>query len=429
MFPQEKQELPSNFCVIPWIHLNVNPNGDVFQCCISSTNGLVGNLTQESMEDIWNNDRMKSLRLQLLNGHSPRACQKCYEQEAKGIVSFRQGINQQYASVMSSVAQQTDNQGSVDKMTLRYWDFRFSNLCNMKCRMCVHDFSSSWHSDKIALDGPQSVTSDAVINVADRSIDDLYRVIDQQINNVEEIYFAGGEPLILDEHYYILEQLIKHGRRDVRLRYNTNLLKIRHKHWDNIDLWKNFDNVTVFASIDAIGPRAEYIRSGTVWDTINENIKRLIAEPAVDFYVAPTIQVLNLLHLPDLIDYLVSCGLCLHKIRINNVLTTPPYFHIESLSPAHKQLARSRFAAHVAAQDIYYDATDLRKQYDGILAYMDTDRSMDHQHMATIKRKFYRNIVEIDRIRGERFVDTFPELVDHLRQAEQQMQIEQSTNG
>ena len=135
------------------------------------------------------------------------------------------------------------------------------------------------------------------------------------------------------------------------------------------------------------------------------------------------------MHLPDLIDYLVSCGLCLHKIRINNVLTTPPYFHIESLSPAHKQLARSRFAAHVAAQDIYYDATDLRKQYDGILAYMDTDRSMDHQHMATIKRKFYRNIVEIDRIRGERFVDTFPELVDHLRQAEQQMQIEQSTNG
>ena len=95
----------------------------------------------------------------------------------------------------------------------------------------------------IEMYGPNSVPKDPVIHINDRSIDDIYTILDQQIDNVEEIYFAGGEPLIMDEHYYILEKLIAKGRRDVRLRYSTNLMKIKYKQWDNIELWRHFDSV------------------------------------------------------------------------------------------------------------------------------------------------------------------------------------------
>ena len=423
----EQHGLPTSFCIIPWLHLNVNPLGDVLQCCISSSKGEVGNLKHNTLAEIWNNDPMKSLRLKLLNGDKPASCLKCFEQEENGIPSFRQGINRRYEPHLSSATAATNSDGSVDQMTLRYWDFRFSNLCNMKCRMCCHDFSSAWHADMIKIAGPHSVPANAVINVTDTSVDDLHRVIDEQIDNVEEIYFAGGEPLIMDEHYYILEKLIERGRCDVRLRYNTNLLKIRYKHWDNIELWKNFDSVTVFASLDAFGSRAEYIRSGTVWNTIDENIRRLVAEPAISFFIAPTVQALNLLHIPDLIDYLISCGINPRHIRINNVLTTPTYFHINTLSPAYRELASSKFAAHVAQQQIAHVADDLNTQYRGILSYMEPDASMDEAYMADIKRKFYRNVVDLDRIRGEIFLNTFPELADHLEQAAQQIKVDEAT--
>ena len=417
--------LPETFCIIPWMHLNVNPLGDVLQCCISSSKGEVGHLRDNTLSEIWNGDRMKALRLQLLAGERPASCSKCFEQEANGIPSFRQGINQRYEHHLDGVVAATNSDGSVDDMKLRYWDFRFSNLCNMKCRMCCHDFSSAWHADMIKLDGPSSVPEDAVINVTDTSIDDIHRVLDEQIDNVEEIYFAGGEPLLMDEHYYILEKLIKRGRRDVRLRYNSNLLKIRHKHWDNIELWRNFDSVTVFASLDAVGPRAEYLRHGTVWTTIDENIRRLIAEPAVDFFVAPTIQVLNLLHIPDLIDYLLDCGMSLYNIRINNVLTTPPYFHINTLSIAYKDLARLRFQTHVAQQTDAHMAADLQQQYLGILSYMETNQQFTADHMANIKRGLYRNIFKLDAIRGESFAAVFPELSDHIEQAVQQIRFDE----
>ena len=408
--------LPESFCIIPWMHLNVNPLGDVLQCCISSSKGEVGNLRDNTLSEIWNGDRMKALRLQLLAGKRPASCHKCFEQEDNGISSFRQGVNRRYEHRLDEVATITNANGSVDDMKLRYWDFRFSNLCNMKCRMCCHDFSSAWHGDMLTMDGPTSVPKSAVINVADTSIDDLYRVMDEQIDNVEEIYFAGGEPLLMDEHYYILEKLIARGRRDVRLRYNSNLLKIRHKHWDNIELWRNFDSVTVFASIDAIGARAEYLRHGTVWSTIDENIRRLVAEPAINFFVAPTIQVLNILHIPDLIDYLVSCGISLYNIRINNVLTTPPHFHINTLSPAYKHLVKQCFDAHLAAQLDDHMLADLRSQYQGILSYMEQDPLRTDQELADIKHNFLRNILQLDSIRNEDFLKVFPELADHLAQ-------------
>jgi len=409
----EQHGLPSNFCIIPWLHLNVNPYGDVLQCCISSSSGEVGHLRDSTLSEIWNNDKMKALRLQLLAGEKPASCHKCFEQEDNGMVSFRQGINQRYEPHLNSIVTSTNSDGSLDEMNLRYWDFRFSNLCNMKCRTCCHDFSSAWHADMIKLDGPTSVPDNSVINVTDTSVDDLHRVLDEQIDCVEEIYFAGGEPLLMDEHYYILEKLIQRGRRDVRLRYNSNILKIRHKHWDNIELWKNFDSVTVFASLDGIGARAEYIRHGSVWQTIDENIKRLIAAPSVTLYAAPTVQVLNLLHLPDLIDSLLAYGIPMLNIRVNNVLTTPDYFHINTFSNSYKELARAQFDAHVQKQTDTEIAADLEQQYASILSYMGSYGKRKPSDVVESRQEFNRMIAAIDRIRSENFHETFPELADH----------------
>lgn len=405
--------VPESICVMPWIHLNVNPTGTVLQCCVSSQQGEVGNLGQNTLAEIWNNDAMRTLRLQLLRGEKPASCSKCYEQESNGIPSFRVSSMPYFAQHLSGIRDITKDDGTVADMRLRYWDFRFSNLCNMRCRMCCHDFSSSWHSDTLEIFGPKSAPDDPVVHISQRSKDDIYGVLDQQIDNVEEIYFAGGEPLIMEEHYYILEKLIERGKRNVRLRYSTNLSKIRYKKWDNIELWRNFDSVRVHASLDACGPRAEYLRNGTVWETINENIRRLVSESSVEFGVSPTVQVLNLLHIPELIDYLIEAGVRPYQIRINNVLTTPKHMHINTLGPRYKRIAQLLFELHVSRQTDRMFAMDLRKQYDSLLSYMDSGIGRSQEQADLIKMTFKKQMMILDRTREENLLATFPELAEH----------------
>ena len=411
---KNKLDLPAeSFCIIPWIHLNPHPTGQVKHCCITDQSGIVGDLKQNTLAEIWNNGRMADLRLQLLDGRQPHSCRKCYEQEENHIRSFRDSANFMFSHHINSAADWTNADGTVNEMKLRYWDFRFSNLCNMKCRMCGHQASSAWHSDMQELYGEDSVPPQVVIRTIDNSVDDLYQILDQQIDNVEEIYFAGGEPLIMDEHYYILETLIARGRTDVKIRYNTNLLKIKYKHWDNLELWSKFDKVDVMASIDAIGPRAEYIRSGTVWDTINENVRRLIAAPTIIFHVQPTIQVLNLLHLPDLVDYLLDCGLPISLLHLNNVLTHPIHYHVNTLHDDYKALARRRLDQHIAALADEKIRNKLREDYDSILSYMHSDDGRSRAEVKKLHQLFMDQTSALDAVRNEKFLDVFPELHDH----------------
>ena len=207
--PNDKKKFYKNppsksFCIIPWIHLHHWPNGNVYQCCITDMHNVAGNLKDNTMDEIWNNDHMKNLRLELLDGKKPESCMKCYEQEGKGIRSFRVNANWTFDHHLYPKAEQTNPDGSLDKMDLIYWDFRFSNLCNMKCRMCGGHLSHLWHEDEKKLYKRTSENS-AIVHVNDFSKQDIKKVIDSNLHMVEEVYFAGGEPLIMDEHYYILE--------------------------------------------------------------------------------------------------------------------------------------------------------------------------------------------------------------------------------
>lgn len=392
------------FCIIPWIHINTWPNGNVFQCCITDFRNNIGNLNENTLEEIWNNDAYKELRRQLMNNEKPVGCNKCYEQEGNNIRSFRLDANEKFAKHIEPSLENTTDDGQCDTMKLVYWDFRFSNLCNMKCRMCGGHLSSMWNKDEEAIYGRASEPK-GVVNTSDNSIDDMYVILDEQISNVEEIYFAGGEPLIMDEHYYILEQLIKHGRTDVRLRYNTNLLKLSYKKWDVMELWSHFDNVQVIASIDAMGERGEYIRKGTVWDTIDKNIQIMI-DSDILFGVSPTIQVMNALHITDFVQYLLDKGVTIDEIHLNNVLTNPQWYHVNSLLPELKEQVIQTLNDHVAQYEGRI-GDKLNTMYNSIITYMDWETNED------VLKKFIEVTDKLDHYREETFVDTFPELKSH----------------
>ena len=199
----------------------------------------------------------------------------------------------------------TNSDGSAE-MNLKYFDIRWSNICNFKCRSCSSTYSSSWATEDNSIGHNKKV----FIFAGGDSNDDLYNQFLPHFKNIEEFYFAGGEPLLTDKHYDILEYLISIGRTNVKLNYNTNFSSLRYKDRSIISLWKHFPNIQIGASLDSWGTRAEYIREGTDWKIIQDNV-RLIKQqlPHVKLHTTTVVSCFNVSTLPEFFTHLLESKL------------------------------------------------------------------------------------------------------------------------
>ena len=397
------------FCILPWLHLHTWPNGKVFQCCITGWENPLGDLNNDELSVIWNNDYMKNLRTELLGNKRPSSCVRCYDQEDKGTVSFRQSSNKNFYKHADFLVSKTSDDGYLDNFDLKYWDFRFTNLCNMKCRMCGDFLSSLWAEENNKRLGGNSNNNFKIENgkgvvVNSATSVDLYKYLDQFIDSVEEVYFAGGEPLIMDEHYYILEKLIERGRTNVRIRYNTNLSKLEHKGKNCLDLWKKFKHVHIVASLDAMGARGEYARKGTVWSKVEDNLKTIINTPGLIVGVSPTINIYNVWHFPEFLDYLIELNVPL--IHINNVLVEPAWYHVSILHDNEKKIINEKYKNYI--QTLSEENKHYAENLQYILNFVNVNPS--DEYLQKNRRQFRLLTDQLDEYRKENLCDVFPEL-------------------
>lgn len=390
------------FCIYPWTHLNVSPNGDTMPCCgWDHKAGKVGNTNKNTMREIWNNDQMKQIRLDMLADRPIAGCSRCYEHENAGFFSMRHSANKHHGKHIGRV-HQTKLDGSLDKFAMVYWDVRFNNLCNLRCRSCGPQFSSSWYQDqmKIAPDYKEKA-----LFYAGKYETDLWEQLIEHIDHVEQIYFAGGEPLMADEHYRILEELERREKFDVRLIYNTNFTLSKLGSRSVFDIWRKFKKVAVGASLDAMGPRAEYIRKGTDWQEVEHNRRQMMQIcPHVDFYVSATLSVLNVWHLPDFHREWTEQGFIKARdFNINN-LTDPKHYRTDILPAAYKKSIERKYIEHLAwltPQD------DLRRASNGFQSAIKFMNANDNSQQLDL---FWKKTRELDAIRNENIIDVIPEL-------------------
>lgn len=385
------------FCIYPWIHLHAYPTGEAYPCCHAEMQYPVGNCKTQTLEEIWAGEPMSVLRDDMLNERKNAACTRCYEQEASGFFSGRRSANKHHGHHIKKL------QSNPFEMT--YWDIRFSNLCNLRCRSCGHIFSSQWFQDQAKLAGPEWAGTNTVLNFAGRTEIDMWEQLVPHFDYVEQIYFAGGEPLMMDEHYRILEELERRGRFDVRLIYNTNFTQTRLKDRLVFDYWKKFESVAVGASLDAMGPRAEYIRKGTSWSEVEENRRRMLEVcPKVDFYISPTLSIMNAWHLPDFHRTWVNQGLIRPQDLNVNILQDPAHYRIDIAPSTYKERLRQRFEEHLdwlRPQDPLQRAT---VGFESAITFM---MSTDNSHLLDI---FRSRTQQLDRLRNEHLLDVIPEL-------------------
>ncbi len=442
----------NTFCILPWIHFATRPNGDMRLCCGSNSSGagtdheigLVKNETgrpanfgHETPMSAWNNEYMRSVRTTMLEGKIPTSCTKCFDEESKNVVSKRMWENSTWMNEGLDITEfinSTEQDGRVpDKLV--YLDLRLGHTCNLKCIMCSPHDSSRWAGDykKVyplfkaeELKQQMQWNPDTFNNVWYEN-PDFWEQINAQIPNLKQVYFAGGEPLMIKEHKLFLEEIIRQGYQDqILLRYNTNGILISD---EIIELWTKFKKVKVAVSLDATDARNYYIRYPTEWNEVVENLHKLDNTPDnIHVSIATAIQILNIMDLPDFAKWKIQQNF--KKVNLQNIiegmeagggiinmhlLYIPTFLSIRCLPASDKVEVHKKFADFAnwlytnyrQDEDFWKKNPYGWKRWQAVLDFMDAE---DHTNLLPAFKE-YVNVM--DSQRGTHFQTVFPELA-HL---------------
>jgi organic radical activating enzyme len=399
-----------SFCMLPWVHLHSTPKGKAAACCISnscSTPEGMGNVTKQSMFSIMNSDSMVQLRKDMLSDVLNPECNNCHTHEQQNVNGARQVMNKELQEFYEESIENTNTDGTLKELKMRFFDIRFSNICNFKCRTCGSGYSSQWEQEELKSNSPNITIYPKNDNSA------LLNEVLSQVPNIRIAYFAGGEPLITEEHYVILEEMIKTGvAKHVQLRYNTNASNLRYKDRDLLSMWKHFSkSVNIDASIDHYGERAEYIRHGTVWSTVEENIKQLRTLPYVKMRINTVLSVFNLLTIHDFYEYLLKNELYTYKDNGHLLynMVSPEYLSCHLLPPEYKVKGKISITQTISMLERNNFSKWKIPQLHNALAWTTAYDTWDEQ-----KVEFKNEINRIDNLRNEDFRKTFPELAGLL---------------
>tara|TARA_B100001113_G_scaffold286239_1_gene241632 strand:+ start:572 stop:1861 length:1290 start_codon:yes stop_codon:yes gene_type:complete len=388
------------FCMLPWMHLHAYPDGRAYPCCFSFDRYPVGDFNKNSMKEVFNNDKMKEMRRNMLSGKKCKQCVKCYDQEDSGFFSLRLSSNKHFGHNIDLV-DSTQADGTAD-FVMKYWDIRFSNICNFACRSCGTWFSSNWYEDHIKING--GPPNHAKIIKVGRKADDMWEQVLENIDHAEQFYFAGGEPLIMEEHYRILKELDRRKAYHIRLIYNTNFSRLKFKDMDVLELWNKFDSVSVGASLDAEGPRAELMRTGTKWEQTIANRKRMMEVcPKVDFYISSTVSLPNAFHVADFHRSWVEQGLIKPQDFNYNLLQMPTWQRMDILPLEFKEQIKEKYTTHLKWLKEQDHLTRASKGYESALDWMFKKDNTRHLPW------FFERTKKYDEVRNEKFIEVFPE--------------------
>jgi sulfatase maturation enzyme AslB (radical SAM superfamily) len=279
---------PENLCLAPWTHTYLSPQTERRLCCASrepaqnfkqyiDTKEGTNEYNPQTLEEYWNGENIRRIRMQMLNNEVPPECVVCDKKLLNNDV-YRDYFTHLFAHKWEDVIVNTDYDGYTSMKPVS-WDYRFSNLCNFKCRMCGPMLSSSWETEarkqgKIEPWMEPSVKK-SIENFQSTVVEEEFSQAVEE-HRIEEIYWVGGEPLMYEQHWKYMQRIIELGDgQGLYARYNTNLSRVSYKGIDLYDdILSKIRDWQICASIDGTGAVGEYIRTGLKYNEWLEYFKR-----------------------------------------------------------------------------------------------------------------------------------------------------------
>lgn len=332
---------PDTFCVLPWVNLSTDVNGSLRPCCKfaqpeTSNEYQLPNMKEGNLDVLWNDQRFQNLRQAFLDGKKPKECQSCWDEEAAGMPSFR---------VQWSKDKKIHTEGmtfnAIAEQGPRAMDLKLNNVCNLKCRICGPQASSTFLKEyqerfDIKIEDGAYWLSNKILGTANED------VILQWAQDLIHLEVTGGEPMASPENIKVLELLINSGRaKHISILLNTNGTLYNKKF---LDLLVKFKEITLCVSVDDLGERLEYERYPTEWSVVQENIKKFIAlkeqNDNLFLTLCPTVSVFNVYYLSEYLQWAKSMNIFTYF----NILHYPPSHSIKNLPSELKDIVSLRLA-------------------------------------------------------------------------------------
>jgi len=285
---------PATLCLAPWTHTYLSPQTERRMCCASrepaqnfrqyiDTSAGTGQYIPITLDEHWNGEHMRSVRLRMMRGEILPECEVCNDQLLNTDV-YRSYFNQMFGHKYSEVMAATDATGFTTAKPVS-WDYRFSNLCNFKCRMCGDMLSSAWETeqrqhDMVNWHDPKNnwmrpEIKQQITKFQDSQIEtEFFQAVEE--HRVEEVYWVGGEPLMYEQHWRYMRRIIELGDGpNVYARYNTNLSRVNYRGVDlYTDILSGLRDWQICASLDGTGAIGQYIRTGLDYNQWLQNFRR-----------------------------------------------------------------------------------------------------------------------------------------------------------
>ena len=436
--------MTNTFCPIPWNFQAIRANGDVRVCCqanvtknqgvIRKEDGSAYNAGRDDLTLARNAELMRIVRNNMLNGEWSEECGRCKSEEDNGLVSRRSYENQQWPMDLDKIRRLTASDGSInpEEFPVHYYDLRFGNFCNLKCRMCGPTDSNAWYDDWIELTGTSEFkdTSGIIqITKTDKgyyvpqfewyNYEPFWSQLEKNMHNIEHVYFAGGEPMLIERHYDFLERCVDAGAaKNMIIEYNTNMSTLPTRV---LNLWTKFKQVRIGASVDGMGRVLEYQRNPAKWDKTLYNLNKVDELPSnIISWLAFTVTAYNVLHMIDFMKWkLIDSGF--KRINSSNrrpiityhVAHHPKHLNIRVLPSEFKQTVVDRYSEFLTWIDANGFNDHVKRHakeiVNGVISYMQSDNYHDkHWH------EFVKYTNDLDRIRQENIKDIEPEFKKHI---------------
>ncbi len=331
------------FCTAPWVHTYISPQSERRLCCVSKEDSMmtnqyldageqgiyassknISNYKPATLKDHFHSPYMNEIRRRIMAGEEVPQCEVCNYQKYS-FQRYREWFNMLFHHKIDECFEKTNADGSTTMEPISF-DYRVSNLCNFKCRMCGEQFSSTWEAE-IKKNEWYDPEEKPYLLKENKKIIETFQidVVEEELwdaackGSVEEIYWAGGEPLMYPIHWRVMERLDKDDTlKNVFLRYNTNLSKVRFGNKCLYDYLPKAKDYQLFCSMDATGKVAEFIRTGLVWEQWDKNFREGVAlAPGSDkMKIDLTLTLPGLLDLVNLVEYAEDVGVAIAPSKV-----------------------------------------------------------------------------------------------------------------
>lgn len=436
--------MTATFCPIPWNFQAIRANGDIRICCQANTtknqgvirkeDGTAFNAGRDELEQARNATLMSEVRKNMLAGRWSDECGRCQREEENGLVSRRSYENEQWKFDIERARQLTKDDGSIDTkdFPVVYYDLRFGNFCNLKCRMCGPTDSNAWYDDWIELTGTNKF-KDTSGMITITKVDKGYHVpefewynyepfwtqLEQNMQNIEHVYFAGGEPMLIERHYDFLERCVEAGAsKNMIIEYNTNMSTLPSRV---VNLWTQFKQVRIGASVDGMGAVLEYQRNPAKWEKTLTNLQRVDElPPNIISWLAFTVTAYNVLHMVDFMKWkLTESGFKRINSSYRRPIVTyhvahhPKHLNIRVLPKEFKQTVVDKYTEFLAWVEEHkfeqYVVKHAKEIVNGVISYMNSeDYNPEHWD------EFVKYTTDLDKIRRENLITVEPEFKKYI---------------